>query len=308
MKKTLSLILFLFSLTAFSQVTTSTVNGKIKSKGGELVPHSSIQIVYTPTSTKYGASADEKGLFHIYNANVGGPYTIKVSAVGFKPYEKNEIYFSLGENEFEATLEEDVKQMESVTVTGKKPKNTSFTISEERLNSVPTLSRGITDFTKLVPQSINNSFAGTNYRYNNVTIDGTINNDAIGFSPALGGQSSTSGMPGSSTRTGAISIDAIKDLQVYVAPYDVKIGNFLGGSINAITRSGTNKVEGSIYGFGRNNYNIKDGQTGFRIGFPILKDKLFFFTSEEITKRTEPVLYGANSKGCRFSLRKCFAR
>ena len=105
MKKTLSLILFLFSLTAFSQVTTSTVNGKIKSKGGELVPHSSIQIVYTPTSTKYGASADEKGLFHIYNANVGGPYTIKITSVGFKPYEKSNLEFNLGDNILDVSLD-----------------------------------------------------------------------------------------------------------------------------------------------------------------------------------------------------------
>ena len=122
-------------------------------------------------------------------------------------------------------------------------------------------------------------------------------NDAIGFSPSLGGQSGTSGMPGSSTRTSPISIDAIKDIQVYIAPYDVKIGNFLGGSINAITRSGTNKVEGSIYGFGRNLHDVKDGQSGFRVGLPIKKNKLFFFTNEEITKRTDPLLNGANSNG-----------
>lgn len=297
MKRLLPILFILFSVTSFSQITTSTLNGKIKSKGGELIPHSTVQIIYTPTYTKYGSSANEKGLFHIYNANVGGPYLIKVSAIGFRPYEKNEVYLSLGENDFEFVLEEDVKEIESVKITGKKVKNTSFTITEERLASVPTLSRGITDFTKLVPQSINNSFAGTNFRYNNVTIDGTINNDAIGFSPSLGGQAGTSGMPGSSTRTGAISMDAIKDLQVYIAPYDVKIGNFLGGSINAITRSGSNKVEGSVYGFGRNNYNIKDGQGGFRIGLPIIKNKLFYFNSSEITKRNEPVLYGVNSNG-----------
>lgn len=256
--------------------------------------HSSVQIIFTPTSTKYNSSADEKGVFHIYNANVGGPYIIKVSAVGYKSYQRGEIYLSLGENnDIEVVLEEDTKQLQDVTVVGKK-KESAFTINEAKLNSIPTLSRAITDFTKLVPQSINNSFAGTNFRYNNVTIDGTISNDAIGFSPSLGGQAGTSGMPGSSTRTSGISIDAIKDIQVYIAPYDVKIGNFLGGSINAITRSGTNKVEGSVYGFGRNSNNIKDGQTGFRIGFPIIKDKLFFFTNEEITKRTEPVGYGVS--------------
>lgn len=291
------MLLLFVSITAFSQVTTSNLNGKIKEKNGGVIPYSSVLIFYNPTSTKYVSAADEHGLFHVYNANVGGPYTVQVSAVGFKTYEKKDVYLSLGENDLDVVLEEDVTQLQSITIIAEKPKVSGYSINQEKLNSVPTLSRGITDFTKLVPQSINNSFAGTNFRYNNVTIDGTINNDAIGFSPALGGQSSTSGMPGSSTRTGTISLDAIKDIQVYIAPYDVKIGNFLGGSINAITRSGTNKVEGSVYGFGRNNYNIKDGQTGFRLGLPIIKNKLFYFTTSELTKRTEPVLYGINSNG-----------
>lgn len=288
---------FFLSTLGFSQITNSSLTGQAKASSGSPIAKASITLNLVDNGIRYSGAANDRGLITLYNLNVGGPYIITITAVGYKPYEKKGVYLSLGDNDFEFQMEEDVKQLESVTVSGKRLRNTSFQISEERLNSVPTLSRGITDFTKLVPQSINNSFAGTNYRYNNVTIDGTINNDAIGFSPSLGGQSSTSGMPGSSTRTGAISMDAIKDLHVYIAPYDVKIGNFLGGSINAITRSGTNKLEGSLYGFGRNNYNIKDGQTGFRLGFPIIKNKLFYFTSEEITKRTEPVLYGVNSNG-----------
>src|SRR6202012_4755486 len=98
-------------------------------------------------------------------------------------------------------------------------------ISTEQIQQLPTLARSITDFTKLTPQSSNNSFAGTNFRYNNITIDGAINNDAIGFSPSLGGVSGTSNMPGSSTRTNPISLDAVQDMQVQIAPYDVKLGN-----------------------------------------------------------------------------------
>ncbi len=99
----------------------------------------------------------------------------------------------------------------------------------------------------MVPQgSKDNSFAGSNFRYNNVTIDGAVNNDAIGFSASSGGQTGTSNMPGSSTRTNSVSLDAIEDMQVYLAPYDIKIGNFTGGSINAVTRSGTNTVTGSV--------------------------------------------------------------
>ena len=293
MRKLLLVLFTLVSLVSFSQVTTSTVNGKTTS-------NSNIELIYTPTGTKYKTAADASGFFYVYNANVGGPYTIKITSVGYKPYEKTEIYFILGSNDLDIKLEQDDKQLQAITIVGNRNaiKNASgLLINEEKLKATPSLSRSITDFTKLVPQSINNSFAGTNFRYNNVTIDGTINNDAIGFNSALGGQSATSGMPGSATRTSPISADAIKDIQVYVAPFDVKIGNFLGGSINAVTRSGTNKVQGSVYTFGRNLHNIKDIQGGFRIGLPIIKDKLFFFTSEEITHRIDPILYGTNSNG-----------
>ncbi|MEI9959078.1 MAG: hypothetical protein WDM90_22820 [Ferruginibacter sp.] len=119
------------------------------------------------------------------------------------------------------------------------------------------------------------------------------------------------GQPGSSTRTNPVSLDAIQDVQVYLTPYDVKIGNFLGGSVNAVTRSGSNDIHGSVYGFGRNQSLIgpnnagdkskldkgsfHDYQTGFRLGLPIIKNKLFFFTNEEITRRVDPVILGAGS-------------
>ena len=308
MRKLLLFLLVFVSTTALSQVTTSNINGTIKDKKGETLPGSTIQLTLTTTSTKYGASADVNGIFHIYNANVGGPYKVKVTSVGYKPLEKDGVYLTLGSNDLDIQLEEETTQLNEVVVTttkGGTKTGAGIYLGEEKLKSVPTLSRAITDFTKLVPQSVNNSFAGTNFRYNNVTIDGTINNDAIGFSPSLGGQGGTSGMPGSSTRTSPISIDAIQDIQVYIAPYDVKVGNFLGGSINAITRSGTNEVKGSIYGFGRNGslagFNTTkdyiDVQSGFRIGLPLIKNKLFLFTNEEITHRNEPVFYGTNSGG-----------
>ena len=298
----------LVSLTSFSQITNSNISGVIKDKKGETIPGTTIQLTLKSNGIKYNVSSDANGIFHIYNANVGGPYSIKITSVGFKPYEKGELQFNLGDNSFDVVLEEENTQLKEVVVTTSKSgtkTGSGLVLGEQRMKSVPTIGRAITDFTKLVPQSVNNSFAGTNFRYNNVTIDGTINNDAIGFSPSLGGQSGTSGMPGSSTRTSPISLDAIQDIQVYVAPFDVKIGNFVGGSINAITRSGTNDVKGSVYAYGRNasltglntTNDFKDYQTGFRLGLPIIKDKLFLFTSEEITHRNEPVFYGSNSGG-----------
>lgn len=306
MRKLFFLIL-LTPILAFSQVTNSTISGTISDNNKEPIPGATVQLIYTPTSFKYTVLTDINGSYHIYNATAGGPYNITISSIGYKSHQKQNIEFNLGDNSYDTILYDDNVQLNEVKIVAERNgvDGTGMVIGEKRLLSMPTLNRSITDFTKLVPQSINNSFAGTNFRYNNVTIDGTINNDAIGFSPSLGGQSGTSGMPGSSTRTSPISIDAIQDIQVYVAPFDVKIGNFLGGSINAITRSGTNDVKGSIYTFGRNNIltgfnttkDYHDYQTGFRIGLPLKKDKLFLFTSGEITNRNEPVFYGSNSNG-----------
>ncbi|MFN8353318.1 MAG: carboxypeptidase regulatory-like domain-containing protein [Spirosomataceae bacterium] len=305
-------VLTLLGQLAVAQITTSSISGRIKdAKGGE-IPGATVLAMYLPTGAKYGVASSVDGHYTIANMNPGGPYKIIVTFVGYKPQEIEGVQLNLGATtNLDFVIQEEVTALQEVVVKGDKGGTkigTGISVGENQIKSLPTLSRSLTDMTRLTPQSANNSFAGTNFRYNNVTIDGTINNDAIGFSPSQGGQSGTSGMPGSSTRTNPISLDAIQDIQVYIAPYDVKIGNFTGGSINAVTRSGTNDVTGSVYAFGRNasitgpnNAGDKakipnsyhDYQLGFRVGFPILKNKLFFFTNQEITRRQEPVFYGA---------------
>lgn len=318
---TLNLYLILVSsllfigLNAGAQVTTSSINGKVKDTKGITVPGASVLLVHVPTGTKYGAVTGSDGYYRLNNLNPGGPYRITVTYVGYNKQEKNNINLSLGTDQrLDFILADEGQQLTEVTVKGKKgglKTGAGTQIGEEQIKNMPSTSRSLTDVTRVTPQvSKDNSFMGTNFRYNNVTIDGAINNDAIGFSPSLGGQSGSSGMPGSSTRTNPVSIDAIQDVQVLLAPYDVKIGNFTGGSVNAVTRSGTNDVTGSVYGFGRNASLIGknktgDGskepsafheyQTGFRVGLPIIKNKLFFFTNEELTRRQDPVILGAGS-------------
>ena len=308
--KSLLLIVFLFVVSVGSaQMTTSSVIGNV-AEGSTPVAEATITLVHLPTNSSYETTTNKQGRFSLENLNVGGPYKIIVKAMGYEEYSNSQIQLSLGENDIHAvSLEKKVNTLQEVSVTGKKSaRNGGIQITQAIINGLPNINRGIQDVTKLVPQSANNSFAGTNFRYNNVTIDGSINNDAIGFSPSLGGQSGTSGMPGSSTRTNSISLDAIQDVQVYITPYDVKLGNFLGGSVNAVTRSGTNKVSGSVYSYGRNAgitgpnnagdgakmpSSFEDYQLGFRLGLPIIKDKLFFFTNAEYTKRTDPLFYNA---------------
>jgi hypothetical protein len=311
----ITLIMLFCGVNTYAQITTSAISGRVKDKAGHEIPGASVIATYLPTGAKYGVASSSDGHFTIANMNPGGPYKIVVTFVGYAPQVAEGLTFNLGSNaNVDFILQEESTALAEVVVKGEKggtKLGAGTNLGENQIKTLPTLSRSLTDMTRMTPQSANNSFAGTNFRYNNVTIDGTINNDAIGFSPSLGGQSGTSGMPGSSTRTNPISLDAIQDIQVYIAPYDVKIGNFTGGSINAVTRSGTNEVTGSVYGFGRNATitgpnNAGDGakvpssyydyQTGFRVGLPLIKNKLFFFTNEEITRRQEPLFYGAGYK------------
>ncbi|MGJ1265360.1 TonB-dependent receptor [Sphingobacterium spiritivorum] len=294
-----------------AQETSGSLTGRVTDISGKGLPGASITAVHTPSGTRYALSSDGDGRYTLNNLRIGGPYTVKASMVGLLTDTREAIQVRLGgAQQLDFVLGENAQALQEVTVTARPQGQRADTygagknISSDQVRNMPTVSRSITDVTRLTPQgSRDNSFGGTNFRYNNVTIDGAINNDAIGFSPSLGGQTGTSGMAGSSTRTNPISIDAIQDMQVYLAPYDVKIGNFTGGSVNAVTRSGTNKIEGSVYGLGRNaaitgkdrvgslgkmNSDFYDYQTGFRIGFPIIKDKLFFFSNEEITRRQDP--------------------
>ncbi|PKK35386.1 TonB-dependent receptor [Siphonobacter sp. SORGH_AS_0500] len=311
------LFTLLISSQAWAQVTTSGLSGRVIDDKKETLVGVTVQAVFTPTGTRYAAITDTEGRYRINNMSVGGPYEITFSSIGFQTNTIPGVTLQLGETTtINVTLQNSTQTLGELVVKGEKGgerNGAGLNVGSETIRRMPTISRSLTDMTRLTPQVNNqNSFAGTNFRYNNVTIDGAINNDAIGFSPSLGGSTGTSGQPGSSTRTNPVSLDAIQDIQVAVAPFDVRLGNFLGGSVNAVTRSGTNKVSGSVYGFGRNATltgawngaaNAKEKlpstfheyQTGFRVGLPLIKNKLFFFTNEEITNRQDPVQFQAGS-------------
>ena len=314
------LITLLFATAANAQITTAVISGKVVDQKGISLPGVSISVVNTSTGTRYGSQTNAEGRYTIPNLNAGGPYTISATFIGYKKDERTDINLQLGSATFNFLLVDEttsLKEVKVVATNGATKTGASTRISANQIRNLPTINRSLQDLTRTTPQSNNNSFQGTNYRYNNVTLDGAINNDAIGFSPSLGGQSNASGQVGSSTRTSPVSLDAIQDIQVLVAPYDIKIGNVLGGSINAVTRSGTNDVTGSIYGYGRGAFlvgpnnakaasggdgsslpsSFHDYQTGIRLGFPLIKNKLFFFTNEEIARRQDPVIAAAGTAG-----------
>jgi len=316
MKKIAYITFLLFSLMvsgygACAQETNGVLRGKVVDEKNEPLYGATVLAVHEPSGTRYSTATGADGGYYLPGLRVGGPYSISVSMVGRTAEKRELVTIRLGEPlQVNFLLGATGVQLGEVMVKANKrgPRANVYgagqNISRAQVAGMPTISRSIQDITRLVPQgSKDNSFAGTNFRYNNMTIDGAINNDAIGFSPSAGGITGSSGMPGSSTRTNAISLDAIEDMQVYLAPFDVKIGNFTGASINAVTRSGTNSVTGSVYGFGRNaaltgadhagslgkmNSSFYDYQTGARLGFPLIKNKLFFFSNEEITRRRDP--------------------
>lgn len=319
MKFLLSIIAYslLLTTTVLAQVTTSGLSGQISDAKQASLIGATVQAIYTPTGAKYATVTDAEGRYRINNMNAGGPYQIIVSYVSYKTATRSDVTLQLGETSYlNISLEDESTTLSEVVVKSNREserEGAGLNVGSETIRRLPTLSRSLTDITRLSPQvNSANSFAGTNFRYNNVTIDGAINNDAIGFSPSLGGSTGTSGQPGSSTRTNPIGLDAILDVQVAVAPFDVRLGNFLGGSVNAVTRTGTNDVSGSVYGFGRNAAlvgqwngasNAKEKlpssfyeyQTGFRVGLPLIKNKLFLFTNEEVTRRQDPVQFQAGS-------------
>nr|WP_295866348.1 carboxypeptidase regulatory-like domain-containing protein [uncultured Chitinophaga sp.] len=318
----LLLVVLLITVTAQrirAQETSGGLQGRITNAAGEALPGAAVIAIHQPSGTRYGVSTFNDGRFLLTGMRIGGPYLLEVNFMGMEKESRLIPKVSLGEPAvITVVLRENTKQLKELVVTGGKTARANTYgagthISRQQLRQVPTIGRSLTDITRTVPQSSkDNSFAGTNFRYNNVTIDGAINNDAIGFSPSTGGQTGTSNMPGSSTRTNPVSLDAIEDMQVYLAPYDVKIGNFTGGSINAVTKSGTNEVHGSLYAYGRNSSlvgpdrtgtelekkmpsSFYDYQTGISAGFPIIRNKLFFFTNEEITRRQDPTQQVAGS-------------
>ena len=303
---------------AHAQETSGSLTGRVQDSSGHPLPGATVTAVHQPSGTRYSTTSTRSGIYTIPNMRIGGPYHIEISYTGMEPQTRDEVTVSLGDAQtLTFILAPTVQELSAVVVKATRTNalanafGTGTNISRDNIRRMPTIGRSITDMTKMVPQgSKDNSFAGTNFRYNNVTVDGAINNDAIGFSPSLGGITGTSGMPGSSTRSNPISMDAIEGMQVYVSPYDVKLGGFTGGSINAVTRSGTNTVTGSVYAFGRNATlvgkdrigdqgkepsDFHDYQVGFRIGFPLIKNKLFFFTNEELARRQDPIQQNAGS-------------
>ena len=312
----LGLLFFLSTTDLSAQVTTSGIKGTVFAAGKNILANASIKAVLESTGEKYNTTTQSKGNFTITNMKSGGPYTITISYPGYAADTLQEIYLSLGnfyEAEIELRSKTDLLNEVTVSAANKKKINFGTNITGIQLAQLPTLNRSLQDFTRLTPQANGNSFAGANYRYNNLSVDGASLNDAFGFTESSSGAggSLATGNPGGLAKSQPISLEAIQEVQVDLSPFNVILGNFTGGTVNAVTKSGTNKLSGSVFFSGRNQVitgksadknrtkidNFYDYQTGFRIGGPIVKNKLFYFAAAEIDRKTEPVGFAPGSPG-----------
>jgi hypothetical protein len=291
-------MLLTLSLTGMAQITTSSMAGKVTldDENGEEVIGATVVAVHEPSGTRYTAVTNTTGRFSINGMRTGGPYEVTVSYIGFQPKTLKGITLQLAETyNLAVWLSEDANELAEVIISGKASKfaaektGAATNITSAQITNLPTVSRSITDVTRLSPYGGNGmSFAGADGRTANFTVDGANFNNNFGLSSNLPG----GGNP--------ISIDAIEELQVVISPYDVRQTNFIGGGVNAITKSGTNTFKGSAYVYHKNENMQGDAvkrqqipgarekaQTttyGFTLGGPIIKNKLFFFANGEMVK------------------------
>lgn len=322
MKKILPLRLFLFSMfilflagVASAQVTTSSISGVVHDNEGNPLPAATVMAVHNPSGTTYGTTTREDGRFALPGMRVGGPYSVTVSFVGYQKQTREDIHLTLGvARNVDFVLHDENIKLNEITITGERDAifsaertGAATSINLETIQALPTITRRIDDFVRLTPQAKRTPFggfyfAGQDNRLNNITIDGSYFNNSFG----LGGQ------PGDRTGVAPISLDAIEQVQVNVAPFDVRQGNFVGAGINTVTKSGTNEYSGSVYYQFRNEslvgkkakdldvdpgkFNYK--QIGVNVGGPIIRNKLFFFASFENDALTQPgTTYLANPGG-----------
>jgi hypothetical protein len=309
----LALLLFPLALTA--QETNSSIGGVVKTSKGEPLVGATVTATHVPTGTVYRVASRAGGRFNLYNLRPGGPYTIIVSFVGFNDQKKDDVFLNLGESSTqEFTLSDKTSSLtEAVVLARRTPTSgkggTETSIGRDKMANLPNVGRGLNDYLKYTPQAKITgdggvAFAGQNNRYNSFFIDGANNTDIFGLA--------ASGTNGGQAGVAPISIDAIDQIQVILSPYDAQFGNFTGGAVNAITKSGTNQLSASAWYLYRNEdltgkspvalpkagfpnvvertrvAKFSNKTYGFRVGGPIVKNKLFYFILAEWQRDTRP--------------------
>ncbi|SDH64724.1 TonB-dependent Receptor Plug Domain [Bacteroides ovatus] len=302
MRSFLVLVMLLLTTTVSAQVTTASMSGKVVDASNESLIGATVRAVHTPTGTIYNTVTQSNGQYRFQNLRIGGPYTVEFSYVGFNPEKVSNINLVLGEDHtLNIVMKEDAQTLGEVLVVADRSSVISSNrtgaqeiITRDKMDKMPSLSHSLTDFTKLTPMSSGSNFAGTSYRFNNVTVDGASFNNSFGLSSSLG-----------AAGTEPISLEALEQVQVMIAPYDVRNGAFTGAGINSVTKSGSNQWHASAYMYTKSpsmtGYRQKDDintvtefsnhQYGISLSGPIIKNKLFFYLNGEMDRQEKPVNY-----------------
>ena len=291
------LLAMVASITLMAQVTTSNISGKITDNDKQPLPGATVIATHVPSGSQYYAVADMYGIYRLLNIRPGGPYKMEFRMVGFQMVTINGVTTTLGETKVINThMKEEAIGLNEIIITADAITDGTLdtdhagavtSISTEQIQNMPTLTRNLNDILALTPQAAthgnNLSIGGGNYRQSYVTVDGAAFNNAFGIGSNLPGNGSP------------ISLDALETMTVSITPYDVRQSGFTGGAINAVTKSGSNEWHTSLYNYFQNNalkgYWVGDQEltntyslnntTGFTVGGPIVKDKLFFFVNAE---------------------------
>ncbi len=301
------LVILLCGASLFAQVTTSTISGVVTDKNGEALIGATVVATHTPTNTRYGTATNASGRYTLPAVRVGGPFSLTVSYTGYENQTQDGIYTSLGTaSNVDFSMAESGTVLDEVTIAANRNDifssdrtGAATTFDRKQLAAIPTTgARSINSITKYNPNGNGNSFGGQDSRLNNFTIDGSVFNNGFG----LGTDAQAGGRTGST----AISLDAIEELQVNVAPFDVRQTGFVGSGLNAVTRTGKNEFFGTAFFNFRKSDNsglfngTKIGDTkptistfdenvfGVSFGGPIIKNKLFFFANYESQRQTTP--------------------
>ncbi len=295
--------LFLLTINLFAQVTTATISGLVKDSKGAALASATVTVEFPDAGIKQVLITKTDGRFTVPNLRVGGPYKITVNHVSHQQVISENIFLELGlNNSVEFTMQEAATVLTNVTVASSskvfddKRTGASTNITNRQLRTLPTISRSADDFLRLTPSASSTyngmSFGGRNGQYNNFSLDGAVFNNPFGLdAPTPGGQ----------TNAQPISLDAIEQIQVNLAPYDVTQAGFTGAGINTVTKSGSNRFSGTTYLFYRNQSltgkkvsgtkfvvpDLSQLQGGFAFGGALKKDKLFYFLSFETEQRTD---------------------
>src|SRR5688572_15409075 len=304
-----SLVLLVLSIMAAPGVApgqgvpTATVTGFVSDTAATPITGATVVAVHVPSGTQYRATARSGGAYTLPNVRIGGPYRITATYLGFEPRGEEDVFLNLGETrrlDFRLTRAAVVLAGQQITGARNEQKESERTgaatfVTPAQVVALPSIKRSTRDLTRIDPRSDGNfSFAGRNWLYNSISLDGSYFNNSFGLDdPAPGGQANAEPVP----------FDAVAQVQVSIAPFDVRQGGFTGASINTVTKSGTNELRGSIYSFARNdalqgnkvsgaevvaNPDLKFLQSGLSVSGPIIKDKLFFFVNGEIERTDDP--------------------